>query len=503
MWTRGDITVSVGGGQCDAKQGGRSCVPAPNNLGTAFTEFPSIPRIAIFADAIVTRGNHQPVWAHDETRSGTSGVYADLAAGAPEGAAIAGASKLGAVSGFEAYAVPGVSEVIPFDVFPGAPSITDTGVIAFKGNYTHGGPQTGVFYRYLEAASGGGGSSVQLIANSATEIPNLAQCDSHARTTFGSTAPPSAATDWRGNDHMVFVGLDLEEAPQCGGIYRAALSPERAPLSSEPTLTTLVSLGAPVPGEPSASFTRLGEGLSYDGNFVGFWGAWGTQTRTVRLYCPMEGNRDRIAYCNNELVDPGTGAVLGDPNSICDDTTDDTDACYQEMQVPVTQGIFVHDTRAGKTYLIASTATGFDDFVYWVYSGRVPTTGHGEEDDDGEAARWRSSAFVAVSGLAANVRVAFKARTGSLDPDDHTWAEFVDGLYYARKPGRAPITKIVDTLTPARVLDKSAPVDARVVELGLERDGLRGLSFAISAKMSGPENAEYEDLAGIYFTWLP
>ena len=57
-----------------------------------------------------------------------------------------------------------------------------------------------------------------------------------------------------------------------------------------------------MPGESvKATFNGLGEGGAFDGRYVGFWGAWGTETRTVRLYCPTEGNKDRIAYCNREL----------------------------------------------------------------------------------------------------------------------------------------------------------------------------------------------------------
>ena len=55
---------------------------------------------------------------------------------------------------------------------------------------------------------------------------------------------------------------------------------------------------------------------------MGFWGAWGAETRTVRLYCPTEGNKDRIAYCNQELVCQEPGETIGDQNSICDDQTD-------------------------------------------------------------------------------------------------------------------------------------------------------------------------------------
>ncbi len=65
----------------------------------------------------------------------------------PEGPLITGASNLGAVPGFEIFAVPGTNG-IKFDVFPGAPAVTvhaagsavsRTPMIVFKGNYTRTG----------------------------------------------------------------------------------------------------------------------------------------------------------------------------------------------------------------------------------------------------------------------------------------------------------------------------------------------------------------------------
>jgi hypothetical protein len=65
---------------------------------------------------------------------------------------------------------------------------------------------------------------------------------------------------------MVFVGVDNEEAPACGGIYQAALA-------QSPMLTPLVGLDTPYPVLGNRPFTQLGEGLAFDGRFVGFWGA--------------------------------------------------------------------------------------------------------------------------------------------------------------------------------------------------------------------------------------
>jgi hypothetical protein len=308
---------------------------------------------------------------------------------------------------------------------------------------------------------------------------------------------------------MVFVGLDNEDDPTCGGIYRAPLSPSRE-------LTTLVGLEDKVPGQGNEPFTRLGEGLSYDGRFVGFWGAWGEATRTVRLYCPEEGNRDRRDFCNNVgefAPDPTTGEILGDPNSICDDETDGTSLCYQEKEVPVNQGIFVYDTVGkGNLRLVARAGVDadFDDFVYWNYSGAPP--GVGESEGDAEPPRWRSSAFQAVSRRAgATFRIAFLARNGDIDPDTNLYVDPVDGIYLGQVLGAtAPtITTLVQTGMDGTVLDPEAvwdddedaatPVPLPIASLALERDAFRGDWLAITASM-GVEEAGW---AGIYLTQMP
>ena len=105
----------------------------------------------MWSDTIATRGNHQPVWTYaptnsDETRAGTTGIYTN-----PFGDLITGASKLGAVPGFEFFAVPGVDTPRPFRCLPRRTrgEQTATGdTIVFKGNFTVGSVgKTGVFYR--------------------------------------------------------------------------------------------------------------------------------------------------------------------------------------------------------------------------------------------------------------------------------------------------------------------------------------------------------------------
>jgi hypothetical protein len=495
--------------------------PLPGGQGattlSTFNEFPSFPRIALTADAVATRGNHQPVWTYVigtdpdsgepvETRVGTTGAYVNLDAGHPlTSPLITGASLLGAVPAFsDIFAVPGVDSTTRFDVFPGAPAITNAGVIAFKGNYSVDDPasddpevtigKTGVFYRKVIAADAGGDAAIELVANSDTLVPNPGNCE--PGTTFGSTAPPSAA-----GGHMVFVGFDDEDDPTCGGVYRAPLSPSRE-------LTTLVGLEDKVPGQGNETFTLLGEGLSYDGRFVGFWGAWGAATKTVRLYCPEEGNRDRRDFCNNVgEFDPDKG----DTNSICYDADNNRlPVCYQEKEVPVNQGIFVYDTAGkGKLRLVARAGVdaGFDDFVYWNYSGAPP--GVGESEGDAEPPRWRSSAFLAVSQRAgATFRVAFLARNGVIDPDTYLYVDPVDGIYLGQVLGAtAPtLTTLVQTGMDGTVLDPDAvwnddgtSTPLPIASLALERDAFRGDWLAITASM-GVEEAGW---AGIYLTHMP
>jgi hypothetical protein len=495
--------------------------PLPGGQGattlSTFNEFPSFPRIALTADAVATRGNHQPVWTYVigtdpdsgepvETRVGTTGAYVNLDAGHPlTSPLITGASLLGAVPAFsDIFAVPGVDSTTRFDVFPGAPAITNAGVIAFKGNYSVDDPasddpevtigKTGVFYRKVIAADAGGDAAIELVANSDTPVPNPGNCE--PGTTFGSTAPPSAA-----GGHMVFVGFDDEDDPTCGGVYRAPLSPSRE-------LTTLVGLEDKVPGQGNETFTLLGEGLSYDGRFVGFWGAWGAATKTVRLYCPEEGNRDRRDFCNNVgEFDPDKG----DTNSICYDADNNRlPVCYQEKEVPVNQGIFVYDTAGkGKLRLVARAGVdaGFDDFVYWNYSGAPP--GVGESEGDAEPPRWRSSAFLAVSQRAgATFRVAFLARNGVIDPDTYLYVDPVDGIYLGQVLGAtAPtLTTLVQTGMDGTVLDPDAvwnddgtSTPLPIASLALERDAFRGDWLAITASM-GVEEAGW---AGIYLTHMP
>lgn len=463
-------------------------VPSPNNLDSKFVETPSFPRIDMHSATIATRGNHGPVHRYslgddDETRAGTTGVYTN-----PFGDLITGAAKLGHVPEFSFLGVPEYGD-IEFEVFPGAPSVTNGNTIVFKGNYTAEGiGRTGVYYRDLTSESAGGMSWAVLIANSVhTLIPGT-------DVVFGSTAPPNAA-----EDKVVFAGFDNEAAPSLGGIYLA-------PLQYQPPLTTLVGIGDRVPGQSVKDrFNAIGEGLAFDGRYVGFWGAWGEQTRTVKLHCKEEGNKDRIAYCNQVLYCAATKETLGDPSSICDDEDDPGfgKSCYAEREVPANQGLFVHDTQTGKTHLVANRGKGFDNFLYWNYSGRVPCASHGHSaeggEDDGEFVRWRSSAFMAVSaGVGATFNAAFKARSGGLR--NGVYANPVDGIYVRKGPGIPSLITAVDTTMSGQLLDSEAPPDSTIAEVGLEREGFRGRWLAITASMDVEGGEEEDGMAGVYIT---
>jgi len=439
-------------------------VPDPDNTGAVFNETPSIPRIDQSSPLLATRGNSPPVWTYTdpisglETRAGTTGIFTWI-----DGPLATGVNTLGHVLEFSRFQVPlPAPGGTKFDVFPGSPSATNGKYIVFKGNYTveeNGAPagKTGVYFRDISIPH----SPVIAIADTTTAIPGAA-------VTFGSTAPPSAA-----EGRMVFTGLDIEEAPTLGGIYLA-------PLAERPALTAVALIGDPVPdrsGAPIAGafFTTFGEGLAYDGRYVAFWGAWGTDTRDVVLACPTDGNKDRIAYCLEVFAPDGI-------------TT---------MQVPVNQGIFLHDTATRKTLMVARAGIGegFEDFLYWVYSGRPPGVGHTDDDSDGEPPRWRSSAFTAVDGSRG---VLFK---GSRSPIPEVTVPS-SGIYGAGHLGGAltevfPAVEVGDFVGK---LDARAPAGSTVTSVGIEREGLRSGWVTLTVSTLNPAG---ESWAGVYATFVP
>ncbi len=157
---------------------------------------------------------------------------------------------------------------------------------------------------------------------------------------------------------------------------------------------------------------------------------------------------------------------------------------------------------------MAKTGEQFDEFLFWNYSGKTPCTGggHSEEgaEDDGEPARWRSSAFVAVAGQGATFKAAFKARTGEFV--DGVYAHPVDGIYLGSWPGprgAVDIETVLDTTMAGTTLDPEAPEGSTIIELGIEREGLRGNWLTVNASMGSEGGSEEDGMAGIYLTELP
>lgn len=451
-----------------------TAVPQPSNRNTDFQETPAFPRIDANWPTIVTRGIHPPVWQVTNDAGevveqvGTNGVYAN-----PFGDLVTGESRLGSVAAFPFFQVPGEPGTA-FDIVPGAPAITDHDIIVFKGNYTVGTTsKTGVYYRKLMNAPFPMASGPSLSPGSGTEpVVLIASSDSYipgTTTHFGSTAPPSAA-----EGKVVFLGLDNEEQPTAGGIYLAPIG------TPQPPLQALVKIGDPVPGEdPSVHFRQLGEGLSFDGRLVAFWGAWGTDTQSLTLHCPQDGNANLIAYCLQLYPDGHT------------------------VQVPVHQGMFVHDIVLDRTWAIAKSPDTFSTFLYWNFSGKAPGD---SSEEDGELARWRSASFIAVSrlgnhGLAAKglFHVAFKASTGTLE--NGAYVNPVDGIYLSSGPKFSLLRAAVTTGMPGTVLDPQAIDPATgealpITTLGIERDSFRGDQLVINASMANEEAG----WAGIYLT---
>lgn len=448
-------------------------VPDPNNLATKFREFSSFPRIAVNRPFTAFRGLHSPVYRYllpddTETRVGTTGIYATLGTEL----SFTGASKLGAVPGFEFYGVPRGpyaldSSPLLFDVFPGGSAISDDGVIVFKGNWTVDNVgKTGIFVRRLTSGPFGGAEPTEMLASSDTEIPNMppSMRGDFANVTFDSTSPPTVA-----GDQVVFLGLDFEDDPHFGGIYRVNV--KGGPL--EP----LVEIGKVLPHSKVSELIRIGEGLSFDGRYLAFWAAWGTEFKRLRLNCPVDGNKDLRDYCNGI-----------DPNSILDP---DTGQWYQLQQVPIHQGIVVMDLLTRMEWVVSTTDNDFTDFVYWTYSGHVPGS---DDEESSEPPRWRGASFMAVSdGI-----VVFKARTAAMN-SKREYINAVDGLYGVDAPMTTEKLRIVETGMDGSVLDPSLiPGTMPVTGLGIERDGFRGNHLAITATMANDEAG----WGGVYMTGL-
>lgn len=455
---------TLGPVQAIATQG--SAVPQPNNLAATFNEFPSFARIDSGSNLIATRGQSGPVLEYQTgidpvtgepvtTRVGTSGIYAT-----PGGTLTTGASLLGAVPGYSQFQIPPAAasgvEGLRFDQFPGAPAAFDGKYIAFKANYTDAATvgQTAVFYRDITSA--GGLEQAVAIAWRGMALPN------DPSKFFGSTSPPSAA-----KGKVVFTGLDNEDAPTAGGIYSAKVG--------QAGLTTLVSIGEAVPAGATSgngnTLTSLGEGLSFDGRYVSFWGAWGTETRKITLTCPVDGNTAVKAACMAQSDKDANGSPTGQTTK----------------EVPLHQGIFQKDTLTGKLQLVAQTGTAYEDFLFWNFSGNAGQGGPADTEEE-EGPRWRSTAFIAADGT----KVAFKAtQPATLDIPS------IFGIYLDMSDLLDPFALLTSAMSGG-VLDSMAQ-DMKIVALSIERDSFRNGWLAVSASMANAEAG----WAGVYLTQIP
>lgn len=445
-------------------------VPAPNNVinpGPAtFTEFPSFPRIDAKSGTVAFRAQSKPSWITyaadgitEITRSGTSGLYATPGAGTPVGGPLSTGIRNTEPSAFPQFLVPNQSVATKFDQFPGAPS-PDGNIVTFKGNWTDssGASQTGVYFRDMVA--GGGTLPVVEVARRGMAIPTNA-VPGGGFAVFDSTSPPSAAAG-----KMVFTGLDNEAAPTAGGIFMA-------PLTTTPALTTVAGFQTVAPKNGTETLKAFGEGLSFDGRYVGFWGGWGMDTFARQVKCASDGNAALIAACYAQ-----------------DNNGTANDGIYT-FDILKNQGIFLADTELDKLFLVTQTGSLYDDFLFWNFSGKPP----GEEgEDDAEEPRWRSSAFLAIDGN----DVVFKALKGD-----------VSGLYGALDVSDlfadSDLFTIVTTGMNGGLLDPAA-AGMDIISLGIERDGFRDGRLAITASMEGIDPSDPTKTvgwAGIYVASVP
>lgn len=422
-------------------------VPDPNTLTygnslAKFGGFPSYASIDQDSPLVAFAATHPPVLQLTDGKGGNAGLYAN-----PSGNLVTGMG-LFTQAPYTYFQVPDMPAGTAFDEFPVSPAVVNGSTLVFKGDYLNGTTVAmGVYYRDL-TASNGTSDAVLIASTVSTLVPGQG-------VKFGYIAAPSAV----GNT-VVFVGYNRQDSPAAGGIYSA-------PLATAPTLTPLVTIGTTVPGE-TATFTRFGDGISFDGRYVGFWGAWGTESTTRHLTCPTDGDQALDAYCLTVF-----------PNGF-------------DAQVPVHQGIFVYDTVTSSLTAVAKSGSGFSDFTYWPFVGAVPEegptgpgSGTGEVGVPVEVPAFVLSPHVVVTSTGGSYQAAFEASTGP-----------VDGIYMTSASNPGGIVTVVDTTMSGTIVDLNANSTTKIKKLDLEREGWRGNWLTIGSTMV--DSATDANSTGIY-----
>lgn len=460
----GETSATTGLYTADLSNGGKlakvadiaTLVPDPNKLTygqtlAKFGGFPSFPKIDAFSSFVGFNATHPPVISLPNSgKAGSAGIYSN-----PGGTLKTGVGLFvqDTTTTYPYFANPDTGAA--FGAFPASPSVVKGNTLVFKADYLNGtAVVNGIYYRDLMAESGQ--SLVQRVASVATSIPNMT-----TTTRFGYFGAPAAVSNT-----AVFVGYNKKDAPTAGGIYSALLG------SEDPLLTPLVTIGMPVPGGAETdSFTLFGDAVSYDGRFVGFWGAWGSDTTNLHVTC-SEPEEAMQAFCLTNF-----------PNGY-------------DAKVPAHQGMFVYDTQSSTLTAVAQTGTGFTDFTYWPFVGTLPeegaptSTGGGETETEVplEPPAFVLSPSIVVANPSGDAyQVVFKAKSGSLN-----------GIYMTTGPDSSPITTVLDTTMLGNAVDGSSNSTSNINRLTLEREGMRGSWLVIGATLH--DNAANTDASGIYAT---
>jgi hypothetical protein len=172
---------------------------------------------------------------------------------------------------------------------------------------------------------------------------------------------------------------------------------------------------------------------------------------------------------------------------------------YCTRQVPVRQGIFVSDKNGDlrRVALANRRPETFKDFLFWVFSGRPPGAGAGDEGDAAEPPRWRSSAFVAVSPSAPVQELANEgspSRPSVVFKGTHSDSR--EGLFIRQRLSSKSIKPLILVGADAADVDPGAPAGSAVTAVGVERDGFRNCHLVVNTSFLNESTSE--SWAGIY-----